>query len=196
MKTRTIPLALACAALASAASAQTQAQTPSAYVSLSAGPSRASVDCQGTTACDRSSAAAKLLFGYRMIPNFAVEISYAYLGKVTATADVDGTPVDASIKGQSLGIGVAGLLPFGAANEWTAIARAGIASNRTRVGVSGAGASASDSQTHAEPYFGLGLNYAFTPNFDAGLAWDNTKLKYADTTTRVNAFSAAATFKF
>jgi hypothetical protein len=194
MKIKTTLFALAAVAFASGASAQ--AQTTSAYVSASAGPSRANVDCQGTTACDRSSAAAKLLFGYRIVPNFAVEVSYAYLGKVTATVDVGGTPVDASIKGQSLGIGVAGLLPFGSANEWTAIARAGIASNRTRVGVSGAGVSASDSETHAEPYFGLGLNYAFTPNFDAGLAWDNTRLKYADSSTRVNVLSAVATFKF
>jgi hypothetical protein len=194
MKTKNTLLALGALALACSASAQTQ--TTSAYLSASAGPSRANVDCQGTTACDRSSAAAKLLFGYRIVPNFAVEVSYAYLGKVTATVDFDGDPVDASIKGQSLGIGVAGLLPFGSAKEWTAIARAGIASNRAKVGVSGAGVAASDSETHAEPYFGLGINYAFTPNFEAGLAWDNTKLKYADASTRVNVFSAVATFKF
>jgi len=73
---------------------------------------------------------------------------------------------------------------------------AGIASNRTKVGATSAGVSASDSETHAEPYFGLGINYAFSPNFDAGLAWDNTRLKYAGTSTRVNVFSAVATFKF
>ncbi len=194
MKITTSLLALAAAAFASGACAQSQPSN--AYLSASVGPSRANVDCQGTTACDRSSVAAKLLFGYRIVPNVAVEVSYAYLGKVTATVDVDGDPVDASIKGRSLGIGVAGLWPFGSAQEWTAIARAGIASNRTSVAVSGGGVSASDSQTHAEPYFGLGLNYAFTPNFDAGMAWDNTRLKYADTSTRVNAISAVATLKF
>lgn len=193
MKIKTTLFALAAVAFASGASAD--AQTPSAYISASAGPSRASADCQGTTACDLTSAGAKVLFGYRVIRNMAIEVSYAYLGGVTATADLDG-PVEASIKGQSLGIGVAGLLPFGSAQEWTAIARAGIASNRTKVGVTSAGVSASDSETHAEPYFGLGLNYAFSPNFDAGLAWDNTRLKYAGTSTRVNVFSAVATFKF
>jgi OmpA-OmpF porin, OOP family len=192
IRIKTTLLALAAVAFGHGASAQ----TTNAYLSASAGPSRANVDCSGTTACDRSSAAAKLLFGYRIVPNFAVEVSYAYLGKVSATVDVDGDPVDAGIKGQSLGIGVAGLLPFGSAQEWTGIARAGIASNRTRVSVSGAGVSGSDSESHAEPYFGLGLNYAFTPSFDAGIAWDNTKLKYADTSTRVNVFSVVASFKF
>ena len=189
MKIKTTLPALAAMAIAGGASAQ--AQTASAYISASAGPSRASVDCDGTTACDLTSAAARLLFSYRIVPNLAIEVSYADLGSVTATADLNG-PVEASIKGRSLGIGVAGLLPFGSAQEWTAIARVGIASNRTKVGVTSAGVSGSDSESHAEPYFGLGLNYAFSPNFDAGLAWDNTRLKYAGTSTRVNVFSAVA----
>lgn len=184
-------------ALAALAGAQGAcAQTPSAYLSVSAGPSRASVDCTGTTTCDRTSTAAKVLLGYRFVPNVAVEASYAYLGKIRATTDVDGDLFDASIKGQSLGIGVAGLLPFGAAQEWTGIARIGIASNRAKVNASGAGLSASDSESHAEPYFGLGLNYAFTPSFDAGIAWDNTRIKYSGESARINAFSLVASFRF
>ncbi len=172
------------------------ATTPDAYLSLSAGPSRANVDCTGTSSCDRSSVAAKILFGYRIVPNFAIEASYARLGKVTATAMLDGSAATASIKGQSLGIGVAGLLPFGAAKEWTGIARIGIASNRAQVTASLDGASASDSESHAEPYFGLGLDYAFTPNLVAGIAWDATRLKYAGTSARVNAVSVVGTYRF
>jgi len=185
------------AAFCQDASAQpTQPATPSGYVSVSAGPSRIGVDCSDTTQCDRSSVAAKVLIGYRMVPNLAVEASYSYVGKATASANVDGDIASASIKGQSLGIGLAGLVPFGPNNEWTGIARVGIASTRTRVNAALSGASGNDSETHAEPYFGLGLDYAFTPTFAVGLAWDTTKLKYSDVSARVNVFSVVGTFRF
>lgn len=184
----------AVAALTGVSAAMAQA-TPNAYVSLSAGPSRANFDCTGTTSCDKTDVAARILFGYRVMPNLAIEATYASLGKAKATVDFDGTLVDGSIKGTSLGVGVAGLMPFGAAKEWTGIARVGIASNRTKVTVSGA-VSGSDSQTHSEPYFGLGLNYAITPSFDIGVAWDATRLNYAGEKANVNALSFVASLKF
>lgn len=170
--------------------------TPSAYVALSAGPSRSNVDCSGTSTCDKTSAFAKVLLGYRLIPNLAVEASYAYLGKVKATATDGVDTVAVSIKGQSLGLGIAGLLPFGPDNAWTGIARVGIASNRARVNAIVDNDSASDSESHTEPYFGLGLNYTFSPNFDGGVAFDSTKVKYSGVSNRANALSVVATFKF
>jgi hypothetical protein len=191
-----IATSLAAVFCETAAAQSTQLGTPSGYVSMSAGPSRANVDCTDTTQCDRSSTAAKILVGYRFIPNLAVEASYSYLGKATASASADGDTASASIKGQSLGLGIAGLLPFGANNDWTGIARVGIASNRTHVDASLNGISGSDSETHAEPYFGLGLDYAFTPSFAAGVAWDTTKIRYSDVSARVNVFSVVGTFRF
>ena len=74
--------------------------------------------------------------------------------------------------------------------------RGGVASNRSRVSASLAGVSASDSESHAEPYFGLGLNYALTPDVETGIAWDTTKTKSADISTHVNVFSLVGTFRF
>ena len=189
-------LLLATSALLMSGRAALAQNSPDAYVSLSAGPSRANVDCTDTTTCDRSSVAAKVLLGYRIVPNLAVEASYAYLGKSKASSDFDGGTATGSIQGQSLGIGVAGLFPFGDADNWSAIVRAGIASNRARVSATADGSSSSDSETHVQPYFGLGLNYAFTPNFEAGIAWDTTKVKYLDASARVNVFAIVGTFRF
>lgn len=191
-----LALILATSALLVGSRAALAQGSPDAYVSLSAGFSHANLDCTDATTCDRSSAAARVLAGYRITPNFAIEASYAYLGRAKATSDLDGSVATVSINGQSLGVGVAGLFPFGEAKAWTGIARAGIASNRARASATLDGESASDSETHAEPYFGLGLNYAFTPNFEAGIAWDSTKLKYADVSARVNVFSLVGTFRF
>lgn len=177
------------------AQAQT-APTPDAYVSVAVGPSHSNIDCSGTTSCDKTSTFAKVLLGYRLLPNLAAEASYAYLGRVKATVSDGEDTATATIKGQSLGIGIAGLLPFGSANEWTGIARVGVASNRARVSASLDGTSASDSETHTEPYFGAALNYAFTPNLEAGIAWDSTRIKYGDVSSRVNAFSVVAGFRF
>ena len=170
--------------------------TSNAYISISGGPSRINADCTGTTACDNSSTAGKILFGYRVVPNLAIEASYAYLGKITATVPFDGDTIDASIKGRSIGIGIAGLVPFGAAKEWTGIARVGIASTRTTVNVSGSGATGSDSDTKTQPYVGLGLNYAFTPMFEVGVAWDNTKIDYSGSKATVNSYNVVGTVKF
>lgn len=177
-------------AVAGGASAQA---APNFYVSVSGGPSRINTDCSGTTSCDNSSVAAKGLLGYKLMPNLAVEAHFAYLGKATATIDGgEGGSIDVSIKGRSIGLGVAALIPFGASKEWTGIARIGIASNRTTA----TAASASDSDTKTEPYFGLGLNYAVSSAFDVGIAWDATKLSYAGQKANVNSFNIVGTLKF
>jgi OOP family OmpA-OmpF porin len=190
-------LAALCAASAAIASGPAWAEAEAGsglYASLSVGPSRFNIDCTGASTCDRSSVGGRLLLGYRVLPYLAVEASYAELGKSSATVDLDGDVVTAELKGRALGIGVAGLFPFG--TDWTGIARAGVASTRAKAAASGLGASAEASETHATPYVGLGLDYAFTPNVLAGVAWDSNKLKFGDTSSRVNTFSVVGTYRF
>jgi hypothetical protein len=193
---RLLSALLAAAAFGFCASAAAQATTSSAYISLSGGPSKTSADCTGTTACDNSSTSGRVIVGYRVLPTLAIEASYAYLGKITATVPIDEDSVDASIKGRSIGIGVAALVPFGASKQWTGIARVGVASVRTTVSVSSSSVSGSDSDTKTEPYVGLGLNYALTPMFDVGLAWDNTRINYSGSKATVNSYSVVGSIKF
>jgi hypothetical protein len=191
-KTRPILVALA----VSACSCTAFAQSTRAYVSLSGGASHISADCSGTTACDNSSGAGRVVVGYRFLPTLAVEASYGALGKITATVPIDGTPIDASIKGQSIGLGIAALAPFGATQAWTGIARVGVASVRTTVGVSGGGVSGSDTSTSTQAYAGLGLNYSIAPNLEVGVAWDATRIDYQGSTGSVNIFSVVLGAKF
>ena len=166
------------------------------YISISGGASRIDTDCSGTTSCDNSSGAAKLLAGYKIIPNLAIEASVGYLGKVTATVPNGSSSIAASIKGRSIGLGVAGLVPFGANRDWTGIARLGVASVRTTVDVSSGGMSANDGETKAAAYAGLGINYAFNPSFEFGMAYDTSRINYSGQKATAQSINLVGTFKF
>jgi OmpA-OmpF porin, OOP family len=191
---KTLSGVFAVAALAFASTGAMAQTSSNAYLGVSVGASHADFDCTGTTACDNSGVDARVRLGFRVVPNVAVEAHFAALGKSTATIPFAGSSVDGTIKGRSVGVGVAGFVPFGA--SWSGVARIGVASNRTSIDVSGAGISGSDSETRTEPYFGLGVNYAISSNVDLGVAWDATRLSYGGEKATVNAFSAVATFKF
>ena len=193
-KSTTVLVAIAAACVAPGVFAQATATI--GYVSVSAGPSHISVDCSGTSSCDDNGTAARVLFGYKIIPNVAIEASFASLGKVKATVPVDGDSINASIKGQAIGVGVAALLPFGSNNAWTAIGRLGVASVRTTVGASSGSVSANDSETKAQTYVGLGLNYAFTQNLELGVAIDTTQIQYDGDKSTVRSYNVVGTFKF
>ena len=176
--------------------ASAQAMPTNGYLSVSAGPSHISVDCAGTSSCDDKGTAVRLLIGYKVLPNLAIEASVADLGKVKATVPFDDGAIDASIKGRAFGLGVAALLPFGAHNEWTGIARLGVASVRTTVSATSGGTSADDSDTKTAAYAGLGLNYAFTQNLELGVAVDSTRINDSGDKATARSYNVVGTFKF
>lgn len=194
-KSTTVLVAIAAACCAQGVLAQSA--PTNGYISISAGPSHISIDCSGTSSCDDNGTAARVLFGYKIIPNLAIEASYGYLGKVKATVPIgEGDTIDASIKGSAIGLGVAALLPFGPNNAWTGIARLGVASVRTTVDASSSSVSASDSDTKAAAYAGLGLNYAFTQNLELGVAIDTTRINYSGEKATARSYNVVGTFKF
>ena len=89
-------LGLAAALLPGIVSAQ-------AYGVVAAGLSELSSDCTGTTTCDKTDVAVKLIGGYRFTPSFAGELSYFHLGKATASVG----SVSGEVKNAAYGAGVA-----------------------------------------------------------------------------------------
>jgi OOP family OmpA-OmpF porin len=177
------------AALSAGASAQ------SAYGVISVGSSRLSVDCSGTSNCDKTDSAYKLLAGYKYSPNFAAEAGLFGFGKARAS---DGT-VSAQIKNEAFGAGVAfhqDLTP-----DWNFVARVGLASVRTRISgtVSGLG-SVSDSDNNVAPYAGLGVGYKLSKTVSLDGAVDFSRSKYnkngVDESGSLSAISIGLTFGF
>lgn len=183
-------IALAAAAFANVASAQSQG-----YVGLQVGTSRSDIDCSGTTSCDKNDTGFKVFGGYKLTPEWAIELGYSDLGKTKFSTGA----VTGSVATTSLGLGVAYHLAFG--NDWTGVARLGVASNQVKLSgtVNGLG-SASDSKRKAEPYLGLGVGYALTKQVSLTGNWDWTQGEYSNAggsiKPKYNVFSLGVNFAF
>ena len=188
MKKRVL-LAGAALALSGAVSAQT-------YATISFGSSSIKVDCAGAQTCDKSDTAFKLLGGYKFTPNVAVEAGYMSFGK--AKIRDSGDSLDVGVTG--FGVGVAFHQDLSA--NWNFVGRLGLAQMKTKLDASIAGlGSASDSDSNAQLYGGLGVGYKINKQVSIDGAWDFTKGKYnkngADPGSgNVNALSVGLTFAF
>ena len=157
------------------------------YVQLAVGVSKADVDCSSDS-CDKTGTAAKLVGGYEFANDIAVEASYFSLG----TASDNNTGTD--FTGTYWGLGGAWRPTFG--NSWGGVARAGVAFVTGKIENHGV----SISHDSTQPYFGLGVTYAFSKQLKAELDFDTTKVEHAignlkDTST-VNSFTLGASYAF
>jgi len=157
------------------------------YGVVSVGASRLNADCAGTTTCDNTDTAFKLLGGYKFSPNLAAEIGYFGFGK--AKASVGATAVE--IENTAFGGGAA--FHFDLAPQWNAVARLGVAQVKTKITALG-----SDNNTAL--YGGLGVGYKLARNVSLDGAWDFSNSKFnkngLDESGSLNVFSVGLTFAF
>lgn len=191
MKTLSILGAVACAALLSTSPAIAQ----NGYVELGAGRSHADADCSGTTTCDRDGTAVRGVLGFELTPNWALEVALADLGRLKATAEVPGIGTAATTaRLRSAGVGVAGTLPLG--DAFAVTARLGVASNRTSVSASAAGASIQESETNTAAYAGAAVRYALSRRTALALTVDRTEAEYGGDKTPVVALGLSLRLSF
>jgi OmpA-OmpF porin, OOP family len=188
MMKKQVLLAVAALALSGAASAQV-------YGVVSVGVSKLEVDCDGAAVCDKSDTAFKLLGGYKFTPIFAVEAGYMSFGK--ATLRDSGASVDVGVTG--FGVGAAFHQDFAA--NWNFVARLGVAQVKTKLDLNAPGISASNKDSNAQLYGGLGVGYKLSKQMSLDAAWDFSKGKYNKDgldlgSGNVNAFSLGLTFGF
>ena len=81
------------------------------------------------------------------------------------------------------------------APEWSLVARAGVASARTRFDYANA-AYGSASKTTTQPLMGLGVSYAVAPTWRVGLEFDLTRFKVHTTQGRLQMLGLAAQVSF
>jgi OOP family OmpA-OmpF porin len=181
------PLLVAAAALALAGTASAQN-----YVSVSAGSSDHDLGCGGATVCDESGTAFKVLGGFRIAPNFALEGGYMSYGKSKARDSGLGISLDTTVDG--FGIGGAFLHDF--TPQWNFVARLGVAQMKAKAKATVGGASGSDSDSSAQLYAGLGVGYRLSKQMSLDAAWDTSRAKIAGETLDASAFSLGLTFAF
>ena len=171
------------------------ASAQSAYGVVSFGSSRLNADCSGTSSCDKTDTAYKLLAGYKYSPNFAAEAGFFGFGKARASNGA----VSAQIKNEAFGAGIA--FHQDLAPDWNFVARLGLASVRSKISgtVSGLG-SVSDSDNNIAPYAGLGIGYKLskTVSLDGAVDFSRSKCNKngVDESGNLTAISIGLTFGF
>lgn len=166
-------------------------------VGASAGADRGRVDCVAAYPCDRSSTHVKLTAAYQF--NDAVDLQLAYFdaGKFKGgdTTPLLHTPFGGEFKVG--GVGLTGGYRWTLAPQWSAVARGGLASMRTRFAYADPFAGiASVSESNVHPLLGLGVAYAVTPMLRVGLDYDVTRFKVYTTRGTLHMLGVAAQVSF
>jgi OOP family OmpA-OmpF porin len=149
------------AVLAATGFMMSAAASAQVYVGGTIGQSKWNDNCNLTTKCDKTSSAYKLLGGYNLDKNFALEASYFSLGKMNATANVGGTNANISVKGT--GFEFAGVAKTDFTEEFGGFAKLGVARVKADSNsvISGLGKYSQDT-TSTQPVIGFGLTYKIT----------------------------------
>lgn len=142
------------------------------YIGGTYGLTKQSVDCSGTTSCDTSDSGFKLYGGYKFNHLGAIELGYADYGTVRANVGA----VSARYSTTAVMLGGAVFVPV--APKLTGIGRLGIAWSDVSTSGSFGPFLATDSETHTNPYFGLGLALALTPKLSLTGSYDFSRVKY------------------
>lgn len=127
---------------------------------------------------DSSGTGLKVYGGYQFNPNFALEGSAFRLGKLSGNggdAKADGVALDA-----------VGMLPF--ATDWTALAKLGVASVKTRAG--------GDSDRSTIPKFGLGVQYNLSKTMAIRGEWERYRLDAFDQKSNTDQYSIGLNVSF
>ena len=176
------PVTLAAIGFCGAVSAQ-------GYVGGQVGASRSDYDCNKLgDSCDKSDTAFKLYGGYKLTPEWALEVAYSDLGKTKVTEGTDSFDVEHT----SFGFGGAYHLAFN--TDWNGVGRFGIARNKAKA--------PGTSTSKTEPYLGLGVGYVLSKELTLIGSWDWTRFEIKDPDSgateksKANSFSVGLNYAF
>jgi OOP family OmpA-OmpF porin len=159
------------------------------YAGGSIGQMEAEGACPGGFSCDKKDTAWKIFGGYRINRNFAAEVFYANLGKITVSATVPGVgTVRAESKLQSVGAAALGIWPVG--EQFEVFGKLGIASSDTKTSATGPGVTVSGNGSGSDILFGVGATYNFTRSLGLRAEWE----RFND--SEVNVLSIGVQYKF
>lgn len=160
------------------------------YMGAAGGLTNQDVNCDGWSSCDKSDTGFKLYGGYRFTPIVSGEVTYTDFGKVGLS-----TPgFSGSYSGKALGLGAAFTVPL--ANKLYGVGRVGLANTEADYDSSNVVFYSSTSDSSIEPYFGLALNYALTPQLSLTGSFDYTHFDYPRGSGGATLFAIGVSFAF
>lgn len=150
-----------------------------------------SVDCSGTTICDNNDTAFKVVGGYTLGKGFAAELGYVSFGKAKASDP----SVSAELKAAGPTLAVAYQYQFN--REWGGGARLGLGRMKTTMsGTVGGVGSASVSENHTAPYYGLAANYMIGKSWKVEGGLDFSKAEVLGEKASLRAVTLGAAYAF
>jgi opacity protein-like surface antigen len=164
------------------------------FVGLSAGTSRADIDCTGALTCDRNGTAWKLYGGQMFHPNFGAQAEIVRLGHARFSGSLaDSTVASGELKGE--GIGLYGLA---VAREgiWSVFGKAGLLTSRMSGTVRVADLGTSQRETHTHFGWGAGVGVDWTKNFGARLEFERLRGRLQGESVDVDQVTAGIVARF
>ena len=164
-------------------------------VGAGAGPDHGKVDCVASFDCDHGSAAAKVFVGYRWNDTVDLQALYFDAGRFKGgdTTPLLHTPFGGTFKVGGVGFSAGYRWQLG--QGWSAVARGGIASVRTRFDYDD-DLAGNVSRTLIQPLAGLGVAYAIAPQWRIGIDYDVTRFRVHDTHGPLQVLGVAAEYSF
>ena len=164
------------------------------FAGISAGQSRADIDCTGTLTCDRSDTAWKLYGGYMFHPNFGGQAEIYRQGRAKFSAALaDGTVATGEFKGEGVGLYALAMAKDGI---WSVFGKAGVHSSRITGAARVQDMSASRRETHTHFGWGAGMGVDWTKNFGARLEYERLRGRLMGESVDVDQVTAGLVARF
>lgn len=192
MKSTSGVSALAFAILALASNAALAENGSGFYIGGGIGYAGQQVDCQAISDCSNSHTGLKLLGGYQVMPNFAIESSYGDTGRTKGS----GLGLDASIKTRSFTVAALGIYPV--SKEAELFAKLGVHSTKTTFDFTASSVSGSESYNGSGLLFGLGAQYRFTSSLIGRVEYERLSraVRIEDEHADINLVTASVIYQF
>lgn len=162
------------------------------YIGGGVGYAGHNTDCEGISDCSTSHTGFKLLTGYQLTPNFAIESSYGDTGRTKGSV----YGIDASLKTRSFTIAAVGLYPV--TKEAELFGKLGAHSTKTSYNIGFNGASESGSFNASGFLLGLGAQYRFTTSLIGRVEYERLSraVRMEDGHADINLVTASVIYQF
>ncbi|MFZ6819960.1 outer membrane beta-barrel protein [Undibacterium sp. Ji22W] len=166
------------------------------YVAGTVGQAKWNADCtQSGVSCDNTGSSYKVIGGYNLDKNFALEASYFSLGKMRATANLGSISGVAEAKGT--GFEFAGVVKRDFNEDFAGFAKFGLARVSVDTTASVPSLVKMDTDTNStQPVFGLGLTYKVSKEVALRGEVETRRVKIGDEKSAVNNFSVGVQYTF
>ena len=164
---------IAVAAVAISGLFMNTAANAEAYAGATVGRAFWNINCDGATTCNKNDTDFKLLAGYNFNQHFGIEAGYYSLGTTQASDRY------VSVEMKSTGVDLSGVYrtQFGSSN-WGMMTKLGLGYNKAEATGAYSIYRGVSTKKAANLVAGVGITYAFTPNFSARAEIETRRIEF------------------